>query len=658
MDAPRLPSRSGSEPKQTHLTRFHAAIPRHGSLPTPPGVTDPALIVGSGPRVVITVARSLWRRGISVIVVVPTGQEWKIRSRAIAAVVPLEGTDESCAAQLVALARLHRASWIVPCSDTALELVARAYDELAATSRVATPPHPVIRRVLDKHATLAAAAGCGVPVPVSHVIDSPAAAAAADPAWFPLVAKPADKESAAGHTLKVAHFATRDDLVRAFDQAPEFGRSMLFQEFCPGTGVGIELLLHRGRVAASFQHRRMREFPATGGVAVVARAEPVDPVLLGHSTRLLEALGWNDGVAMVEFRHDPASGRAVLMEVNGRFWGSLPLAIRAGVDFPWLAWSAARGDPPVQAPAYRSGTTVRWTAGSLLRLQDALRAARTGRRGISRRRAWADFVADFRPGIRSALWSSDDPFPAIGEPALVAREWLRDISVAVIGAIVPPGAVRALRTARTLEGARRRRYLARQCARAARLARPEPIPERIGSVMFVCHGNIMRSAAAAALLRRALAERGVTGISVGSSGVYARAGKPADPRMRRAVRALGVSLDDHAARPLTADLVETADVIFAMDDINFIDIVARFPTARPRVRLLGGIRPGGVYADKEILDPYTGTAADVDATVERLDRSIAALAEALESRRARGGPDGSAQSAPADPAAPVPLSAR
>ena len=79
---------------------------------------------------------------------------------------------------------------------------------------------------------------------------------------------------------------------------------------------------------------------------------------------LLRALGW-EGVAMVEYKRDVHSGEHVLMEVNGRFWGSLQLAIDAGVDFPSLLARVALGEKPAPVTRYRLGVRTRWTLGDL-----------------------------------------------------------------------------------------------------------------------------------------------------------------------------------------------------------------------------------------------------------------------------------------------------
>ncbi len=110
----------------------------------------------------------------------------------------------------------------------------------------------------------------------------------------------------------------------------------------PGPGVGVFLLLWEGKLRAAFAHRRLREKPPSGGVSVYRESIALDPVLLERSRRLLESFGWQ-GVAMVEYKIDERTGTPILMEINGRFWGSLQLAVDAGVDFPRLLIECAEG---------------------------------------------------------------------------------------------------------------------------------------------------------------------------------------------------------------------------------------------------------------------------------------------------------------------------
>ena len=82
---------------------------------------------------------------------------------------------------------------------------------------------------------------------------------------------------------------------------------------------------------AVFAHRRLREKPPSGGVSVYRESVAPDPSLVARAAALLAGLGWR-GVAMVEMKTDARTGTPYLMEVNGRFWGSLQLAVDAGVD--------------------------------------------------------------------------------------------------------------------------------------------------------------------------------------------------------------------------------------------------------------------------------------------------------------------------------------
>src|SRR5258705_11049078 len=110
-------------------------------------------------------------------------------------------------------------------------------------------------------------------------------------------------------------------------------------------------LFDRGRLVAEFAPRRLREKPPAGGASVLSESRPVDPGLRDFAVRMLGPLGWH-GVAMMEYKQDRRNGECVLIEVNGRFWGSLELAVDAGVDFPFLAFQLARGIRPAAPPSY------------------------------------------------------------------------------------------------------------------------------------------------------------------------------------------------------------------------------------------------------------------------------------------------------------------
>jgi len=145
------------------------------------------------------------------------------------------------------------------------------------------------------------------------------------------------------------------------------------QEYCSGVGLGQFFFMHRGKAVRRFQHLRVAEWPPEGGFSSVCDAVPLDRFveLQEKSIRLLQHIGW-DGVAMVEYRYDPASGRAVLMEVNGRFWGSFPLAMYCGAGFGLLAYGLQGRDRMPDLPPLRENLRCRMVVTEVKRLKRIL----------------------------------------------------------------------------------------------------------------------------------------------------------------------------------------------------------------------------------------------------------------------------------------------
>jgi predicted ATP-grasp superfamily ATP-dependent carboligase len=111
---------------------------------------------------------------------------------------------------------------------------------------------------------------------------------------------------------------------------------------------------------------------------------------------------------MVEFKFDEATGDAALMEVNGRFWGSLPLALHAGADFPYALYRCAQDPGFSPSPRVHRSVLCRSLAGDTKWFFDTIRDPRS-----SKLRAFAAYLGAFRPGMRYFIWAADDPRPAV-----------------------------------------------------------------------------------------------------------------------------------------------------------------------------------------------------------------------------------------------------
>ena len=169
-------------------------------------------------------------------------------------------------------------------------------------------------------------------------------------------------------------------------------------------------LYDAGRPVAFFAHRRLRERPPSGGVSVLSESVGLDPYLRELSRRILDHVGWH-GVAMVEFKVC-ADGRPHLMEVNPRFWGSLQLAVDAGVDFPWLAYQLATGARTDSVGGYRIGVRNRWLLGDLDHVYLSWKQSAGWR---AKWRAIAGFLKGFGPGTKHEVDRWDDFRPFVVE---------------------------------------------------------------------------------------------------------------------------------------------------------------------------------------------------------------------------------------------------
>jgi predicted ATP-grasp superfamily ATP-dependent carboligase len=383
------------------------------------------LVTDGDTRAALAVVRALGRRGHQVIVAERHGGALAHASRYCARAIeypdPLTASEAFVDAVAAAAAEVDV---LVPVTDVTTLLVTGARDRF--TCAIPCAPVDVVARAADKVDVLETAARIGVPVPQGVVVRDARTLPPLDGLAFPLVIKPSRSRvrTAQGwRSTAVSYADSAEELARDLGSRPDHHFPVLLQERIVGPGMGVFALVHQGRTVALFSHRRLREQPPWGGVSVLSESVPVDPVAGRHAVRLLEAIGW-EGVAMVEFKQDLRDGTPKLMEVNGRFWGSLQLAIDAGVDFPALLVGTVTGDVTSPSP-YRVGIRSRWFWGDV----DSLLLTLSGRSAAGqptpgRARAFVDF---FRLVGRDLHYDNprwDDCRPFLNE----TRGWFRKLA--------------------------------------------------------------------------------------------------------------------------------------------------------------------------------------------------------------------------------------
>jgi len=158
--------------------------------------------------------------------------------------------------------------------------------------------------------------------------------AAAVDLGFPLYLKADALHARANGPGRVVRVDSIGNLENVLVQLRDAYHRLTIQAHAPGVGVAAFALLDGGELRASFMHHRLHEVPHTGGVSSYRRSW-YHAAIHADALRRLRHLG-HQGAAMVEYRWDPSSDRFWFVEVNARFWGSLHLALAAGVDFPRL----------------------------------------------------------------------------------------------------------------------------------------------------------------------------------------------------------------------------------------------------------------------------------------------------------------------------------
>jgi predicted ATP-grasp superfamily ATP-dependent carboligase/protein-tyrosine-phosphatase len=558
------------------------------------------LVLGHDTRAFLSVVRSLGRAGIGVHVAWFQEGAPALRSRYVTKAhrIPAYRPDANAWKDgLAALMRTERFDLVIPCDDKRALPLAAHRAELERWGRVALPSSEALDVVGDKLRTADLARSLGVPVPREAIVSERRQLAAVRNGFSPpLILKPA--RSYAFPEIAGRRLVRRADSWAAADLLLDemlAGGPIAVQEFCRGQGIGVELLLSEGAPLLAFQHLRLHE-PLHGGGSSYRRGVPVSTELFDAAVKLLGALRYT-GVAMVEFKRDAATGRWVLLEVNARFWGSLPLALASGADFPLALFQLLVEGRTEFEDVRRFGLCARNLRADARWHLTNLRADRSDPTLNSR--PWPGVVRETCASLvtgreRCDTFTLDDPAPGFAEAGQVAR-------------VLARRGRRLASRARAPVSRRRRRRL--QAAARTEL-------RRAGRVLFVCKGNIGRSPFAAAIARGLLGD----GQEIASAGLL-EGGRRSPPDAVVAAAAWDVDLAEHRSRAVSSELVRQSDAIFVFDQLNYRNMAARFPEARDRLHLLGALDARGRLF---VRDPWGRGPEAYDAAYGRIAEALSA----------------------------------
>jgi predicted ATP-grasp superfamily ATP-dependent carboligase len=242
--------------------------------------------------------------------------------------------------------------------DETTFLISKYHSEFSSRTFLPIPSFEKLHFANRKDKILKLAGDKGIPIPKTWYIDHITQLDDLKNSLpYPVVIKPRKSAGAVG----VSYPKNSDELIKQYLTIHHRFPYPLIQELIPsrGNGYGASFLMgENGEVKASFVHKRLREYPVTGGASTLRESVRHDDIRdMAHT--LLKALDWF-GVAMVEFKMDPRDGIPKLMEINPRFWGSLSLAVASGVNFPYLLYKMSLGENFKPVEHYQTGIKCRW----------------------------------------------------------------------------------------------------------------------------------------------------------------------------------------------------------------------------------------------------------------------------------------------------------
>lgn len=312
------------------------------------------------------------------------------------------------------MVRRSNSRMLLPMEDQTLLLLSQHREEFSRRTYFPFVSPEKLTFAGNKERVLQLAESKGIPIPKTWTVQSISQLEGLIKGLpYPVVIKPKTGSGALG----VSYIERPEDLKNRYLAVHEHYSYPLLQEYIPreGTGYGVSLLFDENTsVKASFVHKRLREYPVSGGASTLRESARYDDIR-DMAVSLLKALGWF-GVAMVEFKIDPRDGVPKLMEINPRFWGSLALPVASGVNFPYLLYRMAKGENFAPVEKYPLGIQCRWLLpGDLLHFIY----------NPARFRLVPSFFKFNDPNTHYDILSKDDPLPVFGR-ALTLLTFLYD----------------------------------------------------------------------------------------------------------------------------------------------------------------------------------------------------------------------------------------
>ncbi len=312
-----------------------------------------------------------------------------------------EYNDFNYIPRLLKLAKSHEV--LIPISTDSMIPISKNIHKFQEITKVPIPEYTKLEIANDKELTLRLGEEVGLNIPKSTTVRNVEELEnITKDINYPVVIKHRRSSGAQG----VGYAYSPHDLISKYKKMSHIQEKPIIQEYIEGQGYGFFALFNENsKPIATFVHKRIREYPITGGQSTFCESV-INPKVYRDGMKLLKSLDWY-GLAMVEFKQNK-EGKPFLMEINPRFWGSMPLAIESGVDFPYLLYKMAVDGNVDRVKSYKVGVKTRFLLSDIFACSQLLLKKNNKMETLK-----STILPFFDQNVVEGLLSIDDPSPNI-----------------------------------------------------------------------------------------------------------------------------------------------------------------------------------------------------------------------------------------------------
>lgn len=548
-----------------------------------------ALVLGEDTRSFLSVIRSLGEMGIVVDVVCYDKTSAALESKWVNNVWNYNYQAyriEDWVTAVINCINTNKYDLVFPCDERAIYPLSNYRDKITSNTKLALPNQAVREHLFDKFLTRKIAAKCSVRVARGDLISLAGKTyeQLCEAYSTKFVIKPTESfsEDKLASRNKVAIISHQGEYQEYLKHSDISGQQFLVEEYFAGTGEGVSLFACNGKVQYMFAHTRVNE-PRTGGGSSYRKAIPVDPGMAQACISMCEETAY-DGVGMFEFKKNYATDEWILIEVNARFWGSLPLAIHAGIDFP------------------------RYYAEYLLGKYEIKQSPSANYKLNAHARSFTSDIYDTRAEMQY-LAETEGQFSSIAHTLRRLMSYSRLFTNETIDSYSKQDTqpfkteFKQLLSATLLDKLNKRLLSKDREASMQRLQQSLYTLEGKGRIIFVCYGNIMRSPLAAAFTSIFIKNTGLA-FEVDSFGFHQNEHRKSPAECIEVAAQVGIDISEHRSKLLLQQHLTDNDIVFIFDEKNQL-LMDKYYTAA-HVFNLADFIPSGLGVYHQIDDPYGG----------------------------------------------------